>query len=184
MNNVETKPGSRAADLVGVGIRWLLGALFVYMGLQKAFHPETFLKQVHQYQVIDSPFLLNTVASTLPWFETVCGALLILGIAVRGVALNVLLMLVPFTILVLRRALQISATEHIGFTQVKFDCGCGTGEIFIWKKMLENSGLMLLAIGLLCGYGKRMSLKYTFLRERSGQAADAPSPAKSLVPHP
>ena len=165
-------------------MRWVLGALFIYIGLQKAFHPETFLKQVHQYQVIDSSFLLNTVASTLPWFETVCGALLLLGIAVRGVALNVLFMLVPFTLLVLRRALQISAIQHIDFMRVKFDCGCGTGEIFIWKKMLENSGLMLLAIGLLLGYGKRLSLKYTFLPERGARVPEAPSPSKSLVPHP
>jgi len=35
------------------------------------------------------------------------------------------------------------------FTDIKFDCGCGGGEVVIWKKLIENSALILLAVLLL-----------------------------------
>ena len=71
----------RAANVVVVAGRWLLGAVFIYMGLNKALHPVEFLKLVRQYNVTDHYLLLNLVASALPWFEIFCGLLLVLGLA-------------------------------------------------------------------------------------------------------
>jgi uncharacterized membrane protein YphA (DoxX/SURF4 family) len=132
------------SQLISCGLRWLLGGLFIYMGLQKAAHPVDFLKLVHEYQLVANPFLLNSIAATLPWFEVFCGALLIFGVAIRGTALILVAMLVPFTALVLSRALQIAELQQLAFCAVKFDCGCGNGEVFICRKLLENS-LMVLA---------------------------------------
>src|SRR5882724_22573 len=119
---------SKVRDYGGLAARWLLGGLFIYMGLNKALHPELFLKLVHQYQMISSPLLLNSIASALPWFEVFCGVLLVLGVVVRGSVLILVLMLVPFTILVLKRALGNAGAEGLPLCAVKFDCGCGTGE--------------------------------------------------------
>jgi len=137
----------KARETAALLARWWLACVFIYMGLHKALpHPESFLKLVRQYDMVTSPFLLNCIGAALPWFEVFCGLLLLAGVAVRGAALNVVIMLVPFTLIVLKRALGIAATTGIPFCAVKFDCGCGAGEVFICWKLLENSILILLAV--------------------------------------
>jgi uncharacterized membrane protein YphA (DoxX/SURF4 family) len=152
-----------STEALGVLVRWVLGCLFIYMGLNKALHPVDFLKLVRQYDMVTTPFLLNSIGAALPWFEVFCGLLLVLGVAVRGSALMLATMLVPFTVLVLKRALFISATQHLPFTEVKFDCGCGTGEVYIWKKMIENTVLFLLSCWLVSGAGKRWCGRFSLL---------------------
>lgn len=151
---------NKILDWLTVPARWFLGGLFIYMGLSKALHPVEFLKLLHQYNLTDSPVLLNFIAAALPWFEVLCGLLLLTGVAVRGAALVVLLMLVPFTLVVLRRALAIHAAQSIAFCAIKFDCGCGNGEVWICRKLGENSLLILLSVWLLFGYGKNLCLRY------------------------
>jgi uncharacterized membrane protein YphA (DoxX/SURF4 family) len=148
-------------DSASVGARWLLGALFVYTGLEKILDPVAFLKLVRQYDLVQTPVLLNSIAATLPWFEACCGALLLLGVAVRGTALTLVAVLVPFTAVVWRRALVLEAAKLIPFCAVKFDCGCGTGEVFICAKLLENFGLILLSCWLLFGRGRRYAIAYS-----------------------
>jgi uncharacterized membrane protein YphA (DoxX/SURF4 family) len=156
-------PGApnRFFDFAAVGIRWLLGLLFLYMGLHKALEPEVFLKLVRQYETVSNPYFLNAVAAGLPWFEVFCGLLLLAGVAVRGTALMLILMLVPFTAIVLKRALAISAAQGILFCAVKFDCGCGTGEVLICRKLLENSLLLVLSVCLVAGAGRRWAVRYS-----------------------
>ncbi len=98
--------------------------------------------------LVDGHLLLNSIAALLPWFEVFCGILLVGGIAVRGSALLLLGMLVPFTWVVIHRAWELHLLQAIPFCAVKFDCGCGTGEVFICRKIAENSLLMLLATWL------------------------------------
>jgi uncharacterized membrane protein YphA (DoxX/SURF4 family) len=140
-----------------------LGAAFVYLGLNKALHPVDFLKLMQQYDLTQNALLLNSIAAGLPWFEVFCGLLLLTGVAVRGTALTLLLMLVPFTLLVLHQALLLQAAQAIPFCAVKFDCGCGTGEEFICRKLLENFLLILLSGWLLAGYGRRLSLRFSLI---------------------
>ncbi len=152
--------GWRSRDAVGILARLILGGLFLYAGLVKALDPVTFLKLVRQYELTDTYFLLNAMGAVLPWFEALCGALLVGGVAVRGSSLILLVLLVPFTWAVLHRALTIQAAQGIPFTAIKFDCGCGTGEVFAWRKLIENSVLILLSVGLVCGYGRRLCARY------------------------
>src|SRR5712691_4311888 len=126
------------ADTAAVLARWGLGGLFIYMGLKKALHPAEFLNLVRQYDMVSSPFLLNSIAAALPWFETFCGMLLLAGVAVRGTAVVLVAMLVPFTLLILKRALAVAGAQGLAFCMVKFDCGCGSGEVLICNKLLEN----------------------------------------------
>ena len=168
--------GCLLRDYGGLLARWLLGAVFLYTGLVKAIHPELFLKEVHQYQMVHSAFLLNSIASGLPWFEVLCGLLLLAGVAVRGSALILALLLVPFTILVLRRALGIAGAEGLPLCDVKFDCGCGTGEVFICRKMAENCLLFLLSCWLVTGPGRRFALRFSLQGDQGLKPSTPESP--------
>ncbi len=150
-------------NLAAVLARWLLGGLFIYMGLNKALHPVDFLKLVRQYEMVSDPFLLNAIAAALPWFEVFCGVLLLAGVAVRGAALMLVAMLVPFTLIVLKRALALHHTLAIPFCAVKFDCGCGTGEVLICRKLVENSVLTLLSCWLLAARGHWLCVRHSLI---------------------
>src|SRR5438270_9477197 len=108
-----------AASIAVLLGRLILGGVFIYMGLNKVLHPVEFLKLIKQYEIVSGPPWLNLIAAMLPWFEIFCGLLLVLGIAVRGASLNLLLMLIPFTIMIALRALEISKTGGTAFTNIK-----------------------------------------------------------------
>lgn len=150
----------RGLELLAVLARWVLGALFVYMGLSKALHPELFLKLVRQYELTTNPLLLNTLAAGLPWFEVFCGVLLLAGIAVRGTCLVLVAMLVPFTLVVLHRALLISSAQQLAFCAVKFDCGCGSGEVLICRKLVENIILIVFACWFVFSRSSRLCARF------------------------
>jgi uncharacterized membrane protein YphA (DoxX/SURF4 family) len=161
------KPPHHWLDCLGLACRLVLAVLFIYMGLTKAMHPELFLKQVRQYELTSNSLLLNSIAAALPWFEVFCGLMLMTGVGVRGTALLILLMLIPFTIVVFRRAVAISDLQHMAFCAVRFDCGCGGGEVLICRKLAENCVLMLLACGPLAGYGSRFAARFSLLSKIS-----------------
>jgi uncharacterized membrane protein YphA (DoxX/SURF4 family) len=153
----------RTLDVFVLSARYLVGGVFIYMGLYKALHPVEFLKLVRQYDVFHDYWSLNLVASALPWFEIFCGLLLVLGMAVRGTAVMLVVMLVPFSILVLLRALAIQQTGGLPFCAIKFDCGCGAGEVFICRKLAENVVLTALAVALVFWPRCRWCLRYSFV---------------------
>jgi uncharacterized membrane protein YphA (DoxX/SURF4 family) len=128
--------------------RWLVGGLFVYLGLTKALDPVAFLKIIRQYDAVGSDFLATATAATLPGLEIFCGALLITGVAVRGTVLVLLALLAALTALVLRRALALHVAGDIPFCAVSFDCGCGSGEVNACRKLAENTALIVLCAGL------------------------------------
>ncbi|MGB7769176.1 MAG: MauE/DoxX family redox-associated membrane protein [Verrucomicrobiia bacterium] len=161
MKNGQPSWKRACVNLFTVLARWLLGAAFLYLGLNKAFHPVEFLKLVRQYDLTQDVLRLNSIAAALPWFEVFCGLLLLAGIAVRGTALTLALMLVPFSLLVLHRALLLQAAQHIPFCAVSFDCGCGAGEEFICHKLSENFVLFALSVWLLMGRGRRFCARYS-----------------------
>ncbi|HEX5397660.1 MAG TPA: MauE/DoxX family redox-associated membrane protein [Verrucomicrobiae bacterium] len=167
MNSCRKTRSRAVVDSFTVLARWLVGGVFLYMGMSKALDPVDFLKLLRQYDLTQSSLILNSLASALPWFEVFCGLLLVAGIAVRGTALTILAMLLPFTWVVLHRALQIESVLKIPFCAVKFDCGCGTGEEFICRKLLENFLLMALAGWLLMGRGRQFSLRFSLFKPPS-----------------
>jgi uncharacterized membrane protein YphA (DoxX/SURF4 family) len=145
-------------EVTSVLARLILGGLFAYMGLAKALDPVAFLKLVREYDLMQFPLLLNSTAALLPWVEVFCGLLLLAGVGVRGGAMILGGMLVPFTAAVVARAWDIHLTQAIPFCAVKFDCGCGTGEVSICGKVVENSLLLLLALWLMAKPGRRFRL--------------------------
>ena len=144
--------------LIVFAVRCLLGGLFLYMGLVKTQEPENFMKLVRQYDLVQTPLLLNLIGACLPWFEAFCGLLLIAGVAVRGTALVLLAMLVPFTVLVWRHALALHSLGSIPFCAIKFDCGCGAGEVLICYKLVENAGLSALCALLIVWFPSKRKI--------------------------
>ena len=128
--------------------RCLLGAYLIYMGIAKAIAPVDFLKLLREYQLLASPVPLNAVAALLPWLEIFCGALLLLGIAVRGTSLLVAMMFLTFSLAILIRALELQSTLKVAFCSIRFDCGCGAGEVFVCAKLPENIAWLALATWL------------------------------------
>jgi uncharacterized membrane protein YphA (DoxX/SURF4 family) len=152
---------SKLLEAGAVASRWLLGLWFIYLGLNKALHPDLFLKLARQYDLTSNPYFLNVIAAGLPWFEVFCGLLLLIGVAVRGAALMLLLMLMAFTPMVLQRALKLAAANALHLCLVKFDCGCGAGEVFACNKLVENCLLMVLSAWLLTGRGRRFCVRFS-----------------------
>ena len=167
MNTGQTNWQRVALNLFTLLMRWLMGAVFLYTGLSKALHPVDFLKLVRQYDLVQSSLPLNLIAAGLPWFEIFCGLLLLAGVAVRGTALTLMLMLVPLTVLVFQRSLVLQSALAIPFCAVKFDCGCGTGVVFICHKLAENFLLILMSGWLLAGYGRQFSLRFELIKPHS-----------------
>jgi hypothetical protein len=146
-------------ESIGLVARLALGGVYLYMGTVKALHPVDFLKLLREYPVLSETALLNAIAIILPWFEVFCAALLLGGIAIRGTALVSLVMLIPFTAVILQRALAVHGAGDTPFCAIRFDCGCGAGEVVICHKLLENAVLMLLSAWLLAVPHARWSLR-------------------------
>ena len=141
--------------------RLVLGGMFVWMGLSKVYDPVGFMKLIREYQMVPDRFwwMLNLMATTLPWVEVLCGLLLIAGVALRGTALLLLTMLVGFTVVVTLRAIGIHDAGGIAFCDIKFDCGCGGGEVFICQKLPENIGLAVLSLVAIFSRSRRFCLE-------------------------
>ena len=90
--------------------------------------------------------------------------ILLLGVAVRGTALMLVTMLVPFTLVVLHHALQLHAAGSLPFCAIKFDCGCGAGEVFICRKLAENTVLTLASLFLVWRRDHRFALRASLFR--------------------
>lgn len=141
----------RRVDDSGVPLllaRAVLGLTFIYMGGHKLGDPIDFLKLVRQYQMLPEtpPIFLNSTAIVLPWLEMVSGVALLVGLRQRGAAACIAIMLGVFTPAILLRALRMLSEGGGSFFEIKFDCGCGSGEVYAWKKLLSNSGLLALAV--------------------------------------
>ncbi len=159
-----TPPNNNRIDWIAAIARACVGLLFIYMGMSKAFDPVGFLKLVRQYDLPVNFLFLNGIAMTLPWFEVFCGLLLLFGVAVRGTSLLMLGMLIPFTIVVIHRALEIATLKDLAFCAVKFDCGCGAGEVYICAKVVENVLLAAISAWLAAGWGKKLALRYELVK--------------------
>ncbi len=77
-------------------LRIVFGLVFIAAAVSKAAYPLEFAGIVANYRILPDS-LVNPVALGLPWIELVCGAALITGVAVRGAALTLVLLLCAFT---------------------------------------------------------------------------------------
>jgi uncharacterized membrane protein YphA (DoxX/SURF4 family) len=135
-----------------LGLRLVLGGLFVYASFDKIAHPAAFARIVYQWQIA-GPVASNVVAVTLPWLELVAGALLIAGAWKREAALVIALLLVVFLAAagsVLARGIDV---ENCGCTSVAKTEGTsswppawtrGVGWFLLTRNLLLLAGALVL----------------------------------------
>ena len=126
---------------VVIGIRLVLGAVFMYASLDKIAHPQAFADIVNNYKVLPIQ-LVNPIAIFLPWLEFITGLLLIIGKWIKGALLIYSTFLVIFIIALtqaLLRGLDIS-------------CGCfsvsPSSTPDIWLRIIEDIILLFLSVNL------------------------------------
>jgi len=91
-----------------------LGAIFIYAGLQKHWHPEEFAEAILAYRLLPVG-LAGVAAAVLPWLELCPGAFLLIGFKRRSCLLLLGLLAGAFMVVLL-------VTMARG---LKIDCGCG-----------------------------------------------------------
>jgi uncharacterized membrane protein YphA (DoxX/SURF4 family) len=124
---------SRVLRTIGMVLRILLGAIFVYAAWMKLREPwELFALAINNYGLLPLK-AVEMVARTLPWFELAIGVMLILGLGLRISATVTSLMLLLFFTMMVR-----------AFSQGReISCGCfGPAEIISWWTLLRD-GTML-----------------------------------------
>ncbi|MEO0250492.1 MAG: hypothetical protein ABIN58_13400, partial [candidate division WOR-3 bacterium] len=78
------------------------------------------------------------------WFELICGLALVSGIFLRGSALSIFVLNAVFIVVIAMRTAVI-VRGGTPFLEVLFDCGCGFGETYAWKKLIEDIIYLLVA---------------------------------------
>lgn len=130
---------------VHLAVALVLGAILLYYGVTKLGDPADFLKSIHAYGILPTqpPWLLNLSAIGLPWLEVISGLALLSGLFRRGAALLSCVVLVVFTAAIAVRAMQVMGADGTPFLELAFDCGCGSGTVIIWQKLLFNTALIV-----------------------------------------
>ncbi len=164
------------ADFVMLFARLVVGVLMIYVSIGKLQDPVAFLKVIRQYEIVPVEWhvALNSIAVIMPWVELLGGAALLVGVGLRGTGAVMFGMLVAFTVTITMLTFQVMDAQGLRFMEVKFDCGCGTGEQIIWLKLLENTGLILLALLIMLSNSRFLCLSRWMLRAKAQQPLSEP----------
>jgi putative oxidoreductase len=91
-----------------------LGAVFIYAGIQKHFHPQEFAEAVMAYRLLPEG-LVGFTTAVLPWVEIAAGLFLAAGLKRRSCLQLLTVLAVGFLLIML-----ITLARGL-----KIDCGCG-----------------------------------------------------------
>jgi len=106
-------------DLHRIG-RWFLGVLLIWAALSKLAQPTEFLGALYAYQLPLPKGLLQLVAVALPWFELLCGVLLLLNQSTESVLLATAALLAVFLV----------CTGQAWARGLHISCGCFNLRLF------------------------------------------------------
>ena len=128
-----------------LGIRLVLGFVFIYASVDKIAHPAEFAQSIYNYRMMPHA-TINLMAILMPWLELICGVLLAIGVLWRGSALLIGFMLLVFIIAIstaLLRGLDIS-------------CGCFSveGGHGVAVDLLVRDVLMFIGAGIVLFLGR------------------------------
>ncbi|MRR36834.1 DoxX family membrane protein [bacterium] len=158
-------------SLLSLALRIVLGAMFLYAGIEKAVDPPGFAQSIANYVILPA-WMVGPAAVVLPWIEIMAGLSLLAGVFLPGGAMIAAALMLIFScalVFALARGLDIS-------------CGCfstdpGKGTI-TWWYLVRDLTLFLMAVTLLfLSPGDRYSGDHLIrgLREKDGPGADSPS---------
>jgi putative oxidoreductase len=120
-----------------LGLRLIIGFVFVYASIGKIANPEEFAKSIDNYRVMPI-YTINFIAIVLPWVELIIGLFVIFGIMIRTTSLLLMLNMSVFCILILNAI----------FRNLDIECGCfsSASAMVGWPKFFEDMVLLLIAI--------------------------------------
>ncbi len=78
-----------------IGLRIIVGGVFIFAAIPKIIEPEVFAETVLNYQILPE-LLVNPVAIVLPWLELITGSFIVLGIWLEGSLIVYNLLLIAF----------------------------------------------------------------------------------------
>ncbi|HEY6007078.1 MAG TPA: MauE/DoxX family redox-associated membrane protein [Geobacteraceae bacterium] len=126
-----------AGNASRIGLRLLLGGLFLYAGVPKILDPVGFAGNVAAYRLL--PYFYDyVVAAVFPWLEVTCGILLVIGLRVRAAAMLLLLLDLVF----------IGVISSAIVRGLDIDCGCfrpGGGSASPWMALGRDLLILCLA---------------------------------------
>lgn len=110
----------RLLDVGGLLARLFLGGVLIWAGAVKVGHPLTSQRAVQAYEIMPAE-LAGYIGLALPFVEIVLGALLVLGLLTRPVAVVSTLLMVVF----------VAAIAQAWARGLTIDCGCfgGGGQV-------------------------------------------------------
>lgn len=120
-----------------LGLRLVLGGVFLYAGITKIGNPQAFADSIATFKVLPEQFI-SIIALGLPPFEVLLGLMLVVGWNVRAASLGITALAIVFA---------ISLGQAIA-RGLSVDCGCfGSGEPSALKTWLSlgRAGLLFLA---------------------------------------
>ena len=123
--------------------RVLLGTVFILASIDKIASPAVFAASIEAYRMLPL-WSINIAALIVPWLELVCGLFLFGGVYIRGSSSIAGALLAVFIV-------AISSAILRGLV---IDCGCfGAGAVtpVSWMRVIEDAGLLVLAIHVLTG---------------------------------
>jgi uncharacterized membrane protein YphA (DoxX/SURF4 family) len=127
------------ADLLYLGLRGLLAAVFLWSGVAKALDRQGTVLAVDAYELLPDR-AVEVVAAVLPWVEIGIGVLLLVGLAIRPAAVGAGALLVAF----------LGAMAQAKARGLRIDCGCfgggGPGEGVRWTDLGRDALLLGAAV--------------------------------------
>jgi uncharacterized membrane protein YphA (DoxX/SURF4 family) len=138
--------------LVVWGCRLVVAAVLIFAAVQKIWMPLEFARLIREYHLLPDQ-VLNLVAVVLPWLELICGMCFLSGLWLMGTAVLFSSLNIIFVIAIAYRAWLIMSSTGVGFLDLRFDCGCGFGVVYIPTKILEN--LLLVGVCLIILFAQR-----------------------------
>ncbi|MBN2071110.1 MAG: DoxX family protein [Candidatus Krumholzibacteriota bacterium] len=127
-------------------VRVVIAAVFIYAAAQKIGKPLLFADEIKMYGILTGGPLLYIFSIFLPWLELFCALSILSGIFIRGSALIFVLLNTVFIVVISYRTVMIMRTAGTSFFDIYFDCGCGFGVTYAWKKLIEDLILLIGAI--------------------------------------
>jgi uncharacterized membrane protein YphA (DoxX/SURF4 family) len=171
------RPPTRVLDTIGTLCRLGLAAVWLISGASKAGDPNQTFAAVRAYQVLPSG-LVSSVAAVLPFLELAFGALVLLGIGTR-------LMAVLSGVLLLVYIAGVAQSWARGLT---IDCGCfgGGGQVAAGQtrypqEILRDIGFLALAVWLVVRSRSLLAVDGLLNRRRGVDQGERSGPAPSAV---
>jgi hypothetical protein len=117
--------------------RVALGGVFIYASYYKILSPGAFAHQIYNYKLLPL-WAINPLALVLPWFQLLCGLMLIFNRLTIGASLGIVFMMAAF------QAGMASALIR----GLNISCGCfkSGGSPATWATFARDSLLLLLAV--------------------------------------